>query len=73
MKEKKAMFTYNGKTVEVKNEDPSAKGKFIDEPWDKLMQEVYDQLDDSQKFTKEELNDLCEMAKEPFLNCLKEN
>ena len=61
MQEKKATFTFNGKSVEVKNEDPSSKGVFIDKPWNKLQQEIFGQLDDSKQFTKEELEELCEM------------
>ncbi len=67
---KEATFTYNDKSVVVKNLDPSSPTIPIDKPWAKIQQEVFDQLDDSNVFTNDELHTLAEMSEIPFLALL---
>lgn len=67
-------FTYNGElgltTVKVSNEDPSNHGVPIGKEWVELQQEIFDQLDDSGKFTRNDLENISEMSTAAFLKCL---
>lgn len=69
---KEATFTYNGKKVVVTNTDPSSPGVTIDKPWSNIEQELFDQLDDSKVFTKEELVTLSDMRTPDFIACLSD-
>lgn len=65
-----ARFIYDGIEVIIFNIDPSNSTVFIDKPWHKITQEIFDQLDDSNKFSSEQLNILAEMNIKDFLKCI---
>lgn len=67
-----ARFIYDGIEVIIFNIDPSNSTVFIDKPWHKITQEIFDQLDDSNKFSSEQLNILAEMNIKDFLKCIHE-
>lgn len=71
-KEKIATFTYNGKSTDIKNIDPSSPKEFIDKPWKNIQQEILDQLDDSKTFSVDELYTIAEMSSEEFLSLIKD-
>jgi hypothetical protein len=67
-----AVFTFFGKAYPVGKFDPSAypEMKPADTPWQKLGQEIMDQLDDSGFWTNDELVTISMMSPEDFLMCL---
>ena len=67
-----AVFTFFGKAFPVGKFDPSAypEMKPADTPWQKLGQEIMDQLDDSGFWSHDELVTMAMMSPEDFLMCL---
>jgi len=58
-------------TVQVKNTDQVPNAPFFKD-WDEQQQEIFDQLDDSGKFTKDQLKEISEMDTKDFLKCLRD-
>lgn len=71
-KERTATFTYNGKSTNIKNIDPSTPNEFINQPWKNIQQEILDQLDDSKTFSVDELYTIAEMSSDEFLSLIKD-
>lgn len=69
---KTARFIYDGIEVIIFNIDPSNPHCFINKPWHKITQEIFDQLDDSNKFSVDQLNVIAEMDIKDFLKCVRE-
>lgn len=67
---KSAIFKYAGVSVEIGKFDPSNPNVELNTSWLRLQQEVYDQLDDSGKFTKQQLRELYTMDVKKFLSCI---
>lgn len=69
---KTARFVYKDKLVMIGKFDPSEPEKELKGDWDELQQEVLDQLEDSNVFTKEELNEISTDSPTDFLKCISE-
>lgn len=69
---KTARFLYAGIRIPVSNVDPS-NGELINKDWDELQQEILDQLEDSRKFTKDQINEISELSTKDFLKCLRDD
>jgi hypothetical protein len=67
-----AVFTFFGKSFPIGKFDPSAypQMKPADTSWQKLGQEIMDQLDDSKYWTEDEMQTIAMMSAEDFLLCI---
>jgi len=72
MKTKTYVFRYQGVSTEVKKIDPSEPGKLLNKSWLELGQEVFDQLEDSGKFSNNQLEKLAMMDGDEFVALIEE-
>jgi len=66
-------FKYKGKTVQIGKFDPSEPDKVVDLKWTNIYmtQHAYDQLEDSNMFTNDELEELTELDRKTFRSKIK--
>jgi len=61
-------FKHHGKTVHIGKFDSSEPDKVVDLKWSNIhmIQHVFDQLEDSKRFTSNELEELAELDRKTF-------
>jgi hypothetical protein len=66
-------FTHNGKSVQIGKFDPSHPARtFLTVGFEHLGQEIFDQIENANVFTKEELEYLTICSPKDFLECITE-